>query len=67
MARADAHTSPHIAHWQDINALLGKMHTELLVKKLRRQERRQQREDRRCGVARARCACCALLRCHTVQ
>jgi hypothetical protein len=44
-ARGHAHTP----HTQDINALLGKMHTELLMKKLRRQERRQQRDDRRCG------------------
>ena len=37
---------------QDINAALGKMHTELLIRKLRRQERLQQRDERRCDASR---------------
>lgn len=41
---------------EDINALLGRMHAERLITKLRRQERREQREARRCApIAGIRC------------
>jgi hypothetical protein len=43
---------------EDINALLGRMHAERLIKKLRRQERREQREALKCDTAlAARIAC----------
>jgi hypothetical protein len=40
-----------VARAQDINAVLGRMHTELLLKKLRRQEKREQRAQKKCAAA----------------
>ena len=44
---------------EDINALLGRMHAERLIKKLRRQERREQREARRYDSAHRVLSCAA--------
>lgn len=42
---------------EDINALLGRMHAERLISKLRRQERRDLREARRCALRDAPLLC----------